>query len=114
VRAYLLKEEFRLFWEYVSPTWAAKFMQQWCTKAMRSRLEPMQKIARMLRSHKALILNWFEARGEVSLGAVEGLNNRLKANSRESYGFLTYKVMKVNLYHRLGALPEPELTHKFC
>lgn len=43
VRAYLLKEEFQLFWEYVSPVWAEKFMEQWCTKAMRSRLEPMQK-----------------------------------------------------------------------
>jgi transposase len=114
IRAYLLKEEFRLFWEYVSPAWAAKFMEQWCTKAMRSRLEPMQKIARMLRSHKTLILNWFEARGQVSLGAVEGLNNRLKANLRKSYGFRTYKAIKVMLYHKLGALPEPELAHRFC
>jgi len=114
IRAYLLKEEFQLFWEYVSPAWAAKFMDQWCTKALRSRLEPMRKIARMLRSHKPLILNWFEARGQVSLGAVEGLNNRLKANLRKSYGFRTYKAIKVMLYHKLGALPEPELTHRFC
>jgi len=114
IRAYLLKEEFQLFWEYVSPAWAAKFMDQWCTKALRSRLEPMRKIARMLRSHKPLILNWFEARGQVSLGTVEGLNNRLKANLRKSYGFRTYKAIKVMLYHKLGALPEPELTHRFC
>ena len=73
LRAYLLKEEFQLFWEYVSPAWAEKFMDQWCKKVMRSRLEPMKKIARMIRIHKPLILNWFAARDEVSLGAVEGL-----------------------------------------
>ena len=114
IRAYLLKEEFQLFWEYVSPAWAAKFMNQWCTKALRSRLEPMQKIARMLRAHQSLILNWFEARGQVSLGAVEGLNNRLKASLRKSYGFRTYGAIKIMLYHKLGALPEPQFAHRFC
>ena len=115
IRAYLLKEEFHFFWEYVSPAWAGKFMDEWCSKVMRSRIEPMKKIARMLRSHKPLILNWFEARAEgVSLGAVEGLNNRLKANIRKSYGFRTYKAIKVMLYHKLGELPEPKLTHRFC
>lgn len=114
VRAYLLKEEFQLFWEYVSPAWAEKFMVQWCKKAMRSRMEPMKKIARMLRKHKPLILNWFEVRGQLSLGAVEGLNNKLKASLRSSYGFRTAKAIKVMLYHKLGALPEPDLPHRFC
>ena len=114
IRAYLLKEEFQLFWEYVSPAWAEKFMDQWCKKVMRSRLEPMKKIARMIRTHKPLILNWFEARDEVSLGAVEGLNNKLKASIRTSYGFRTAKAIKIMLYHKLGALPEPQLTHRFC
>ena len=114
VRAYLLKEQFHFFWEYASAAWAGKFHEQWCTAAMRSRLAPMKKIARMLRSHKPLILNWFEAREQVSLGAVEGLNNRLKANLRRSYGFRTYRAIKVMLYHKLGALPEPEHAHRFC
>jgi len=74
---------------------------------------PLQ-IARMLRSHKPLILNWFEARSQVSLGAVDGLNNRLKANLRRSYGFRTYRAIKVMLYHKLGALPEPDFAHRFC
>jgi len=114
IRAYLLKEQFALFWDYRYPASAAKFMDQWCTQAMRSRLEPMKKIARMLRSHKPLILNWFEARGQLSLGAVEGLNNRLKASIRSSYGFRTPKAIKVMLYHKLGALPTPQFTHRFC
>jgi transposase len=114
IRAYLLKEEFQLFWKYVSAAWAEKFMDQWCKKAMRSRLDPMKKIAGMLRLHKPLILNWFQARDEVSLGAVEGLNNKLKASIRTSYGFRTANAIKVMLYHKLGALPEPKFTHRFC
>lgn len=74
----------------------------------------MKKIARMLRAHKPLIMNWFEVRGQLSLGAVEGLNNKLKASIRKSYGFRTSKAIKVMLYHKLGALPEPELAHRFC
>ena len=114
VRAYLLKEEFQLFWEYVSPAWAEKFMDQWCKKVMRSRLKPMKKIAAMIREHKPLILNWFQARHEVSLGAVEGLNNKLKASIRTSYGFRTANAIQIMLYHKLGQLPEPQLTHRFC
>ena len=114
IRAYLLKEEFQLFWEYVSPAWAEKFMDQWCKKVMRSRLEPMKKIAGMIRAHKPLILNWFQARNEVSLGAVEGLNNKLKASIRGSYGFRTANAIKIMLYHKLDELPEPQLTHRFC
>ena len=114
IRAYLLKEEFQFFWEYRSPAWAKKFMAQWCAKAMRSRLEPMKKIARMIRSHQTLLLNWFKARDQISLGAVEGLNNKLKASIRNSYGFRTPEAIKIMLYHKLGALPEPERTHRFC
>jgi transposase len=68
----------------------------------------------MIRSHKLLILNWFQAREQIWLGAVEGLNNKLKASIRTSYGFRTANALKVMLYHKLGALPEPLLTHRFC
>jgi transposase len=44
----------------------------------------------------------------------EGLNNRLKANLRRPYDFRTHRVIKVMLYHKLGALPEPGLAHRFC
>jgi transposase len=46
VRAYLLKEDFQQFWEYTSSTWAGMFLDFWCHQTMRSRLEPMKKIAR--------------------------------------------------------------------
>jgi transposase len=84
IRAYLLKEHFNCFWEYASATWAGKFLDEWCAKVMRSRLDPMKKVAKTIRSHKQLILNWFEARNQISLGAVEGQNNKAKVVIRKS------------------------------
>jgi Transposase len=46
VRAYLLKEAFQQLWDYNSPVWAGKFLDEWCRQVMRSRIEPMKKIAR--------------------------------------------------------------------
>jgi transposase len=113
VRAYLLKEDFQRFWEYVSPSWAEKFLDQWCRRTMRSQIEPMKKVARTLRNHRELILNWFRAKGTISAGMIEGLNNKVKLTTRKSYGFRTYEAVEIALYHNLGDLPEPEFTHRF-
>ena len=113
-RAWNLKECFQHFWHYKSPAWAGAFLDYWCWRALRSRLEPMKKVARMLRSHEELLLNWFKAKGEISSGAVEGLNNKIRVVTRRSYGFRTYEAMEIALYHTLGRLPEPESTHRFC
>ena len=113
VRAYLLKEDFQQFWRYTSPTWAGKFLDFWCGQTMRSRIEPMKKIARTLRAHRALLLNYFKAKKEFSSGVVEGLNNKAKLTMRRSYGFRTFRILELALYHSLGKLPEPELTHEF-
>ena len=43
-----MKEDFQRLWEYWSPDWAGKFLDQWCTRAMRSKIDPMKKVARML------------------------------------------------------------------
>ena len=114
VRAYLLKEQFQRFWDYQSPAWAGKFLREWCSQTMRSRLEPMKKVARSIRAHESLLLNWFEARGQISAGAVEGLNLKAKLAVRKSYGFRTNKGIETALYHQLGHLPEPDFTHEFC
>jgi transposase len=113
VRAYLLKEQFQHFWTYSSPTWAGKFLDEWTTLVMRSRLEPMKKFARTLRNHRELLLNYFRAKKQFSSGVVEGLNNKVKVTMRKSYGFRTFRITEIALYHVLGKLPEPELTHRF-
>ena len=113
VRAYILKEAFQQLWDYNSPTWAAKFLDQWCSQVMRSQIEPMKKIARSMRQHRELILNYFRAQKLFSSGVVEGLNNKAKVTMRRSYGFRTFRVLELALYHSLGKLPEPESTHEF-
>ncbi len=113
-RAWELKEAFAHFWKYRSVTWAGAFLDYWTWRAMRSRLEPMKKVARMLRAHEPLLLNWFRANGEIYAGAVEGLNNKIRVITRRSYGFRTFEAMEVALYHTLGRLPEPESTHRYC
>lgn len=113
IRAYLLKEDFQSFWEYCSPHWAGVFLDRWCTRAIRSRIEPMKKVALMLRRHRELIVNWFRARKAFSSGIVEGLNAKAKVATRKAYGFKRFKTLELALYHNLGALPEPVVTHKF-
>lgn len=114
VRAYLLKEDFQHFWTYKSATWAAKFLDDWCERTMRSRLKPMKKVVKMLRTHREPLLNWFRCRGHVALGAVEGFNNKAKVTTRKAYGFKSFDILRIALFHTLGDLPEPNVTHRFC
>ncbi len=113
-RAHLLRELFQEFWDFVSPTWAGRFLDTWCTSAMRSKLEPMKKVAKSLRRHRHLILNWFRAKGTISSGVVEGLNGVRKLTTRKAFGFRTAKGIEIALLHVLGWLPEPESAHRFC
>lgn len=114
VRAYCLKEAFEAFWTYSSPRWAGWFLDRWCTRAMRSRLDPIKKFARTVRAHRHLMLNWFVAKKAISSGTVEGLNGNAKLAIRKARGFRTYNVVETALYHQLGKLPEPQFTHTFC
>jgi transposase len=102
VRAYLLKEVLPQLWDYNSAAWAGKYLDEWCRQTMRSRIEPMQKIARWLRQHRELLLNYFRAQKLISSGVVEGLNNKAKVTMRKSYGFRTFRVLELALYHSLG------------
>jgi transposase len=90
IRGYLLKEEFQPFWSYTSPYWAGQFLDKWCTKTMRSKIEPMKKVAKMLWRHRPLLLNWFRAKKQFSSGIVEGFNTKVKLSTRKAFGFRTY------------------------
>jgi transposase len=75
----------------------------------------MKKVAKMLRRHKPLILNWFEAGGSLSSGAVEGMNLKAKLAMRKAYGFKSLESLQIAFYHTLGNLPEPPGgSHRFC
>ncbi len=112
VRAFLLTEQFDHFWSYESVTWAKKFMTNWTRQAMYSKIEPMKNVARMLRKHEELILNWFRARKEINNGITEGLNLNIKLAMRKARGFRTFRIAEIALYHQLGKLPKPKLGAK--
>jgi len=113
VRAYLWSRKFQLFWEYTSPYWARRYLRKWCKGAMHSRLEPIKKFVRTIRSHEDLILNWFVAKKAFSSGAVEGMNRNINLVTRKAYGYRSYEVLKIALFHALGHLPAPEIAHRF-
>ena len=110
-RAYLLKEQFRQFWDYLYPANAKKFLTQWFWWATHSRLKPMRDFAWMLRRHEEDILNYFKLR--ITGGRIEGVNRKAKVISQRCYGFRTFGTFRLALYHGLGNLPVPELAHKF-
>ncbi|MGA1561104.1 MAG: ISL3 family transposase, partial [bacterium] len=113
IKAYLLKEQFNLLWEYSSPHWAGVFLKSLTFRAMRSKIEPIKKVAKMIRRHEGLILNWFRSKGEISNGVVEGMNGKGRVCTKRTYGFRTFRGIQIALYHALGDLPTPEFTHRF-
>ena len=112
-KTYLLRESFQKFWGYAAVAWATKFLDQWCRIAMRSKIVPIKKVAKMLRKHKEAILNWFKIAPRLSNGVVEGFNNKAKLVMRKAYGFRTFGAFETALYHTMGNLPEPCLNHRF-
>jgi transposase len=113
VKAYLLKEDFQHFWDYTYPAWANQFLHRWCDRAMRSHIEPMKDIAKMLRRYQPLILNWFRTRKRFNSGIVEGLNLKWNLTVRKAFGFRTLNALQVASFHQLGDLPLPPTTHEF-
>lgn len=113
VRCYLLKEAFQHFWTYKTRWGAERFLTTWSTRAMRSRLPEMKKVVKMLRRHQELLLNYFSVKERLSNGIVEGFNLKAKLTMRISFGFRTFRSIEVALYHTLGKLPEPPITHRF-
>ena len=114
VKAYLLKDDFHLFWKYKSPTFAGRFLDGWIVTALATRIPAFVRLANTLRDHRELLLNWFRARGHLAMGAVEGMNNKARVTTKLAYGFRSYEHGEIALFHRLGNLPEPDwLTHRF-
>jgi transposase len=113
VKAYLLAEQFEHLWTYRSVAWARKFLAEWTRQAMYSKIEPLKHVARMLRRHRELILNYFRARKEINNGISEGLNLNLKLAMRKARGFRSFRVAEIAFYHQLGKLPKPSFDHEF-
>ena len=80
---------------------------------MRSKLPEFKKVVKILRKHKELLFNYFDVKDRFSNSIVEGFNLKAKLTLRKSYGFRTFNVIEVALYHTFGGLPEHPFIHKF-
>jgi len=103
--AYLLKEDFDRLWSYKSPTWMLKFWSSWKASLKWKRLEPFQKVVRMVESHWEGIVSWCKEENKVPLGFVEGLNSRIRKIQAQGYGY--HDVEHMDLKILTGMLPEP-------
>jgi len=96
--AYVLKEQFGQLWDYHSEAWARKFFDNWKTSLKWQRLRPYEKFAAMIERHWDGIAAFCKSENKVSLGFVEGLNNKIRVIQRRSYG------LKDEEYFRLKVL----------
>ena len=106
-RAWAIKDYFRWFWASSDAEAATKFFADWYAWAIRSRLKPVKRVARMLKSRLANILTWF--RHPISNATAEGFNSRIqsiKANAREFRNFNNYRTRILFFCGKLDLKPK--------
>jgi transposase len=100
--AYLLKEAFGQLWDYRREGWARRFFDNWRASLRWQRLEPYERFADMIDRHWDGIAAYCKPENKVSLGFVEGLNNKIRVFQRRAYGpkdeeYLRLKVLSCML-----------------
>jgi len=84
--AYVLKESFGQLWSYEREGWARRFFENWRSSLKWQRLKPYEKFAKMIDRHWEGIAAYCRPENKVSLGFVEGLNNKIRVIQRRAYG----------------------------
>jgi len=84
--AYVLKEQFGQLWSYRSEAWAQKFFENWRDSLKWQRLKPFEDFAALIERHWERIAMYCRRENKVSLGFVEGLNNKIRVIQRRCYG----------------------------
>lgn len=95
--AYLLKESFGQLWNYQREAWARKFFENWKDSLKWQRLKPYQKFARMIEKHWEGIAAYCQPQNKVSLGFVEGLNNKIRVIQRRAYGLRDEEYLRLKV-----------------
>jgi len=101
-RAWAIKEHFRGFWDYRYGAWAKRYFERWYSWAIRSRLAPIKKKARMLKSHLPNILNYF--RHQISNGVAEGLNSKIQTVKANARGYRSFESFRNSILFYCGGL----------
>jgi len=95
--AYLLKESFGQLWDYQREGWARRFFDQWRASLKWQRLEPFEKFAAMIERHWDGIAAYCKPENKVSLGFVEGLNNKIRVIQRRAYGLRDEEYLRLKV-----------------
>lgn len=101
-RAWMWKETAACLWHYRSRTWAKKAWARWYAGAIRSQLEPIKKVARMIKKHLWGIINAIVT--NTSNAGAESINSRIKMVKVRSRGFRNKERFKTAIYFHLGGL----------
>jgi transposase len=101
-RAMLLKDDFMDLYTYRREGWARRFLDGWLRRAMYSKLEPIKKIARMIRNHLDGVVGWVG--WQISNGRLEGMNNRIRLLSHRSFGLHSAEALISLVYLCCGGL----------
>lgn len=95
--AYLLKESFGQLWSYRSEGWARRFFDNWKDSLKWQRLKPYEEFAKMIERHWEGIAAYCKAENKVSLGFVEGLNNKIRVIQRRAYGLRDEEYLRLKI-----------------
>lgn len=101
-RAWAIVETFARFWTYRSVTWARKFFASWYAWAIRSGLEPIKKVARMLKAHLGSILTYLEH--PITNAVAEGINSKIQWIKQTGRGFPNRENFRVAILFHCGGL----------
>ena len=95
--AYLLKESFGQLWSYEREGWARRFFENWRASLKWQRLKPYEKFAEMIDRHWDGIAAYCKPENKVSLGFVEGLNNKIRVIQRRAYGLRDEEYLRLKI-----------------
>ena len=101
-RAWAYKEGLRNLWNYVSPAWARKFFEKWYSAAIRSRLEPVKKVARMVKRRLENVLTY--CKQPFTNATAEGINSKIMAIKRRAGGYRNPDHFETVIYFFCGGL----------
>ena len=108
VKAYHIRENFKMFYEINDKNKAEKHLKTWFWWATHSRIEEMREAAWAIKRHWGGVLNWY--RSKISNGLLEGLNSLFQAAKAKARGYRSLRKIRVIIYLLLGklefALPE--------
>lgn len=105
-RAWAIKENFRWFWSNCYAGNARKHFDGWYAWAVRSRLDPIVKVAKSLKRHLSNLLTYFKH--HVTNALSEGYNSvvqTLKSNARGFRNFDNYRIRILFFCGKLDLLP---------